>query len=184
MEPCKLHSFVYDCAQIVSYRIVEREREKDVTETDVYTYPTLVHLGNGRGRGHDDGGRHTQLLSMIGQGLGMIAGTGGNDALDFLVVGLLEQLQNGIAGAAFLEGSGKLSKFMLQIYVGPDHFAQKGRIIARGTFHSASNRHFGPGNVSKGNGQCRGIVGIVVGIGGNSVLWWGLLFGGFLFAAC
>mmetsp|Transcript_17282 Transcript_17282/g.47228 ORF Transcript_17282/g.47228 Transcript_17282/m.47228 type:complete len:222 (-) Transcript_17282:458-1123(-) len=87
-------------------------------------FPAPVNLGNGSHGWHDNRGGNIQLLPMIGQGLCVIASAGGNHSIQcFLFV---FQLQNGVAGTSFLEGSCKLLTFVLDKDIGSHHFAQKG----------------------------------------------------------
>ena len=42
--------------------------------------PAVLHLGDGRNGGHDDGHVQTQLLAVVGEREGVVAGARGDDA--------------------------------------------------------------------------------------------------------
>ena len=74
----------------------------------------VVHLDEGRGGGHDDGGGDVGMLGGIGHALGVVAGGGGNETGGFLLVG---QGADGVVCAANLIGTRDLHILRLQVDV-------------------------------------------------------------------
>ena len=83
----------------------------------------LLHLGVGRGAGHDDGDRYAQPRSVMGQRLRMVSGGHGHDAAATLrrVHG-----QQPIQGAAFLERCGELQILELEVQLRAELGGQHG----------------------------------------------------------
>ncbi len=65
----------------------------------------MLDLHCRRRLGHDDGHRHPQPMAVIGQGLGVVAGRGGDHPALALLLGQSEQL---VQGPTLLEGGGEL----------------------------------------------------------------------------
>ena len=65
--------------------------------------------------GHDNGDGDVEKLAMVGEAQGVIAGAGSDDAVFFLFGGELEEL---VAGAAFLEAAGHLEVVELAVDFG------------------------------------------------------------------
>ena len=85
------------------------------------THPTLVHFGEGRDGGHDDRDGHAELLSVVGERQRVVAGRGGNDALEGrLFLAHLQILREPGSGAA-----GELAEFVLEVHIGADEFGNE-----------------------------------------------------------
>src|SRR5690606_9068292 len=84
-----------------------------------------VHLHEGGALGHDDGHGHAQTAAVIGQGLGVVAGRGGDDAALLLVRG---QLQQPVQGAALLEAAGEVQIVELDPDLGAGQLRQAARV--------------------------------------------------------
>ena len=74
----------------------------------------VVHLHQGSGGGHDDGGAHAGLLGGVGHTLGVVAGGGGDQTLGLFFLG---QGADFIVGAPDLVGAGDLHIFRLDVHM-------------------------------------------------------------------
>ena len=113
----------------------------------------LLDLHEGRGRGHDDGGRHAELLRMISDALGVVAGGGRDHPLGALFRRQAEEL---VQGAALLEGGGKLQVLELDPNLSPGHLRQRQRLVEGGSNDRALQARRGSAHVVKGHGKALG----------------------------
>ena len=125
----------------------------------------VLDLHHGRASRHDDGGGHAQPRPVIGEALGVIAGTGGDDPVAALGV---IQLQELVQGPALLEGGGELQVLELHPHLGPGDLGQ-GAGMAHGRALDLALQPFGGGdNVVKAEvGASAGGTGRGCGFGGG-----------------
>ena len=94
----------------------------------------VLDLHHGRASRHDDGGGHAQPRPVIGEALGVIAGTGGDDPVAALGV---IQLQELVQGPALLEGGGELQVLELHPHLGTGDLGQGPGVAHGGAFDLA-----------------------------------------------
>ncbi|MNE42680.1 hypothetical protein D3C80_1368240 [compost metagenome] len=109
-----------------------------------------VHLHEGGALGHDDGHRHAQAAAVIGQGLGVVAGRGGDDAALHLI---RRQLQQPVQGAALLEAAGEVQVVELDPDLGAGQLRQAARIADGGAVHLAGDAGLRRANIVDGDGH-------------------------------
>lgn len=85
---------------------------------------------------HDHGGEDTQLLGVIGNGLGMVAGRHGNDPRFALLRGQSQKLDQ---GTPVLEGSRELSILKLEPHIGSRDCGKRLGSSAGGLHHPAGD---------------------------------------------
>ncbi len=98
---------------------------------------------------HDNPRQHTTLGGMVGHGLGMIAGAGGDHSAPLLI---LAQQQNPVERTALFEGSGPLQIIQLEKDLLTGHLGESGRELARGEIDEIADSlfclfYFNEGNV-------------------------------------
>uniref|UniRef100_A0A0N5A4T1 LigA n=1 Tax=Parastrongyloides trichosuri TaxID=131310 RepID=A0A0N5A4T1_PARTI len=102
--------------------LLGRAGEVEAVDDDVGAVGAgAVHLHEGGALGHDDGHRHAQAAAVIGQGLGVVAGRGGDDAALLLI---RRQLQQPVQGAALLEAAGEVQVVVLDPDLRPSQLRQ------------------------------------------------------------
>ena len=80
-------------------------------------------LHQGRHQGHDNARQNPALGGVIGHGLGMISGAGGDHAAALLIV---TQQQNAVERTAFFEGSGPLQIIQLEVDLLTGNLGERG----------------------------------------------------------